>query len=115
MTYAYATSPGDVDRPPTEIGGRAIIAHGGRRTADDAADGCHEPQSRLIGEIGFSSAVLELARSRCDLSLVCDTSSQRAVSLAGLAQTLGPLDRACLVLVAPPTHPGGVEDLSLLS
>ncbi len=100
MTYAYATSPGDVDRPPTEIEGRAIIAHGGRRTADETADGCHAPQSRLIGEIGFSSAVLELARSRCDLSLVCDTSSQRAVSLAGLAQTQGPLDRGVSVLVA---------------
>ena len=48
-------------------------------------------------------------------TLVCDTSSQRAVSLAGLAQTQGPLNRGVSVLVAPPTHPGGVEDLSLLS
>ena len=44
MTYAYAASPGDVDRPPTEMEGRAIIAHGGRRTVDDAADGCVEEE-----------------------------------------------------------------------
>ena len=103
MTYAYATSPGDVERPPTEIGGRAIIAHGGRRTADDAADGCSEPQSRLIGEIGFSSAVLELARSRCDLSLVCDTSSQRAVCLAGCPDAEGA--RSCVSLFSLPRPP----------
>ena len=38
----------------------------------------------------------------CDLSLVCATSSQRAVSLAGLAQTLGPLERGVSFLL-----PGG--------
>ena len=108
MTYAYATSPGDVDRPPTEIGGRAIIAHGGRRTADDAADGCHEPQSRLIGEIGFSSAVLELAHPGA--IFVWYVTRQASAQCAWLgALTLRALDRACLVL--PPPRSEGLDSL----
>ena len=65
-------------------------------------------------EIGFSSAVSELAYP--DAILVWYVTRQASAQCAWLgALTLRALDRACLVLVAPPTHPGGVEDLSLLS
>ena len=100
MTYAYATSPGDVDRPPTEIEGRAIIAHGGRRTADEAADGYHEPPSRLIGEIGFSSAVLELAYP--DAILVWYVTRQASAQCAWLGASDAEGARSCVSLFSLP-------------
>ena len=47
MTYAYATSPGDVDRPHRRWGAGAGTAHGGRRRNDDVADRCHGLQYQI--------------------------------------------------------------------